>query len=321
VRPLFFAVVAIVAASATPGFSDSLPRNWPLPPSELERRFEREPFRIADVESADHATTGAFQLDLVFADGKVVPVKWKAVRETELDDWNNSPRREIAGYLVQRLFLDENDYVVPTSALRCIPLEAYAAIRADARPSIEGSRCVLGLLSAWLKDVDAPDRFFDRERFARDEGYARGLADLNLLTYLIDHRDGKRSNLLVSTDDSDPRSFSVDNGISFGSFPWNMEATNWNEIHVPWLVRKSVDRLRAVDAAKLAELGVVAELAPDENGILQPTRPGENMVPHHGVRTQDGRVQFGLTGTEISKLHGRIKELLRRVDEGTLAVR
>jgi hypothetical protein len=320
VRALFVAV-AIVAASATPGLSDSLPRNWPLRPSELERRFEHEPFRIAEIDSADNATTGAFQLDLVFADGKVVPVKWKAAREGELDDWNNSPRREIASYLVQRLFLDENDYVVPTTALRCIPLETYGAIRADAKPSVEGSRCVLGVLSAWLKDVDAPDPFFDRERFTRDERYARGLADLNLLTYLIDHRDGKRSNLLVSTDASAPRSFSVDNGISFGSFPWNMEATNWNEIHVPWLRRKSVDRLRGVDEAKLAGLAVVAELAPDGNGILQLRKPGENMVPHHGVRKKDGRVQFGLTGAEIGKLHGRIKDLLRRVDEGKLAVR
>jgi hypothetical protein len=318
---LFLAAVAIVAGSAAPGLAGPLPRNWPLPPSELERRFAREPFEIRDVESADNATTGAVRLDLVFGDGKVVPVKWKAVREGALDDWNNSPRRELASYLVQRLFLDENDYVVPTSAPRCIPMDAYRAIQTDAKPTLEGSRCVLGLLSAWLGDVDAPDPFFDRERFARDAAYARGLADLNLLTYLIDHRDGKRSNLLRSEDASDPRSFSVDNGISFGSFPWNMEAINWNEIHVPWLRKQSVDRLRSVDMARLAALGVVAELAPDENGILQMTRPGANRVPHHGVRTQDGRVQFGLTGTEIHKLEDRIRDLLARVDEGKIPVR
>jgi hypothetical protein len=318
---LFLAVVAIVAGSTASGFAGTLPRNWPLPPAELERRFEREPFQIRDVESPDKATTGAVRLDLVFDDGKVVAAKWKAVRDGALDDWNNSPRRELASYLVQRLFLDENDYVVPTSAPRCIPLDAYAAIRADAKPSVEGSRCVLGLLSVWLDDVDAPDPFFDKERFARDAAYAHGLADLNLLTYLIDHRDGKRSNLLVSENASDPRSFSVDNGISFGSFPWNMEAINWNEIHVPWLRRQSVDRLRGVDMARLSELGVVAELAPDEHGILRVTKPGANMVPHHGVRVKDGRVQLGLTGTEIHKLHDRIKDLIARVDEGRIPVR
>jgi hypothetical protein len=314
-------IAAVVAGAPRTAVADPLPRNWPLPPSELQRRFEREPFTITEVESVGAASTGAVKLELRFADGKAIDVKWKAVREDALDHWNNSPRRELAAYRIQQLFLDEHDYVVPTCALRCIPLDAYGPIRTDASPTLENTRCVLGLLSVWLKDVDAPEPFFDRERFARDAPYARGLADLNLLTYLIDHRDGKRTNLLTSTDASDPRSFSVDNGISFESFPWNMEATNWNELHVPWLRKQSVDRLRRVDAARLAELGVVAELAADENGILQLTQPSANTTPHHGVRLKDGWIQLGLTGAGIAEVRKRIEKLLRRVDEGEIAVR
>jgi hypothetical protein len=315
------AVAAVVAGTPGIGVTDPLPRNWPLPPSELEHRFEREPFTITEVESVGAASTGALKLELRFADGKAIDVKWKAVREDALDHWNNSPRRELASYRIQQFFLDEHDYVVPTCALRCIAVDAYGPIQANAKPTLENSRCVLGLLSVWLKDVDAPEPFFDRERFARDERYARGLADLNLLTYLIDHRDGKRTNLLTSTDETDPRSFSVDNGISFESFPWNMDATNWNELHVPWLRKQSVDRLRGVDAARLAELGVVAELVTDQNGVLRLTEPGANMTPHHGVRVKDGRIQIGLTGEGIDELRKRIAKLLRRVDDGEIPVR
>jgi hypothetical protein len=315
------AVVAVVAGSPGIGVTDPVPPNWPARPAELERRFEHQPFTITDVEPVGLASTGAVKLSLEFADGRKIPVKWKPVPEGSLDHWNNSPRRELASYRIQQLFLDEHDYVVPTCALRCIPVEAYEPIRPDARPTLESSRCVLGLLSVWLKDVDAPEPFFDRERFARDALYARGLADLNLLTYLINHRDGKRTNFLTSTHESDPRSFSVDNGISFESFPWNMEATNWNEIHVAWLRKQSIDRLRSVDAARLAELGVVAELVADENGILRPTEPSANTTPHHGVRVKDGRVQFGLTGEGIDEVRKRIAKLLRRVDEGGIPVR
>jgi len=314
----FVAAVAIVA-SAGVSVGDRLPRNWPLQPSELQRRFEREHFVITHAEDAGTGRTGALKLKIAFADGKVVAVKWKALDE-DLDDWNNSPRRELASYEIQRLFLDENDFVVPTSAPRCLPLEIYGAIRPAATPTFKTSRCVLGVLSVWLKDVSAPDPFYDEDRFASDPRYARRLADFNLLTYLIDHRDGAHMNLLLSTDASDPRSFTIDNGISFESFPWNMSVSNWDRIRVPWLRKQSVDRLRAVDKATLARLGVVAEMALDENGIFEVTAPGPNIDDDKGVRRKDGRIQFGLTELEIARLEGRIARLLREVDEGKMPV-
>ena len=310
-----------ILALATTALADPLPRNWPMPPAELERRFEREPFAITSVEGAESGTSGAVRLTLRFADGKVVEAKWKPVSDASLDDWNNSPRRELASYRIQRFFLDERDYVVPTSAFRCIPIEDYGLIRKDAAPTLESSRCVLGLLSVWLQHVSSRDPFYDPARFARDEAYARHFGDFNLLTFLIDHRDGKLANLLVSTDASDPRAFSVDNGISFESFPWNMEATNWNDLRVPWVRKDRIDRLRGADEAKIRALGVVAEMTRDESGIFRPSPPTENMGEGKGVRKEGARIQLGLTDLEIHRVRRRIERLLREVDEGRLQVR
>jgi hypothetical protein len=318
-RPLRHAV-AFILVVANSVFADALPRNWPLPPSELEWRFEREPFTISAIDDAGTGRTGAFKLALRFKDGKTLQVKWKPAPDESLDQWNNSPRRELASYAIQRLFLHENDYVVPTSVLRCIPIEDYGPIQADAKPTLEASRCVLGVLSVWLKDVSAPEPFFDAARFERDQLYARHFSDFNLLSFLINHRDGAHNNLLLSTNASEPRSFSIDNGISFESFPWNMSVINWNDLRVPWVRKASIDRLRSVDEARLESLGVVAEMTRGEDGIFRVTAPGENLEEDEGVRTEGERIQLGLTDLEINRVEGRIERLLEQVDEGKLAV-
>jgi hypothetical protein len=315
-RTAWLLAIAFAALSGVAAHGDPLPRNWPLAPSELERRLQYDRFRVLHSEPAGERTD-ALKLDLVFADGEKLEVKWKAAAG-DLDQWNNSPRRELASYQMQRFFLDEHDYVVPTAAMRCVPVDVLGGA---VDPTIEDTRCVLGVLSAWLRDVTAPYPFYDETRYARDPLYARRLEDFNLLTYLIDHRDGAQANLLLSTNASDPRSFSVDNGISFESFPWNMSVFNWYRIRVPRLRRQSVERLRSVDEKSLASLGVVAELALDEHGIFVAVPPGKNLGPRRGVRREDGRIQFGLTKLEISKVRRRIETVTRAADEAGRAGR
>ena len=308
---------------AIPGIAaaDGLPRNWPMTPAELEVRFRQQDFKILEVKGAGGGVTGASKLKIEYPDGKVLKVKWKAVPAKSADGWNNSPRKELAAYEVQRWLVDEDDFIVPTLAPHCLSMEEYKPISRDAKPSLTKTSCELGIVAVWLDDVTAPKKFFDAKRFARDPLYARYMADFNLLTYLVDHRDGRQGNLLLSTDASDPRVYAVDNGIAFGPLPWNFLVPNWNKIRVPWLRRESIDRLRKVDKAKLDALGVVAELETDSNGMLHVVAPGPNMDDDIGVRRRDNRVQFGLTEDEIEDVQKRIKTLLKNVDSGKQPVR
>jgi len=304
------------AAGAAP-----MPRNWPLPPSQLEQMLEHEAFQISKAQSAGAGVTGASKLTLAFADGRSLKVKWKAAPRPSLDGWNNSPRKELATYAVQRWLLDEPDFLVPTVVPRCIELDRYRAVDPKPQTSVPGSSCVLGLLAIWISDVTAPPNIYDAARFAKDPRYAASMADFNLLTYLVDHRDGRRGNFLLSTDPADQRVFAIDNGIAFGPFPWNFFVTNWNQLRVPWLRRESVERLRKVGRAELAQLGVLADLRVDQAGILQMEKsPGANMDASDGVRIAAGHVQFGLTKNEIDELAERIEDLLEDVDKGKIRV-
>jgi len=328
--------------SASVAAADGLPRNWPMAPSELEKRFAREDFTVRKAEETSSGITGALKLVLAYPDGKELEVKWKSVPPGDADGWNNAPRKELATYEIQKLIVDENDYMVPTVGLSCLPMEKFQAVMQlkeladqeggetdedekgdvddEVRPSLPGSSCVLGVLAVWMKDVRARERFENLDRFRSDPLYARYLADFNVLTYLVDHRDGREGNLLESTIAGDPRVYAVDNGLAFATFPWNMRVANWWIIRVPWLRRDTIDRLRKVDKPRLQRLGVLAELEADALGVYRVVASGPNDNTKEGVRVRGNRVQFGLKPREIDQIHDRIQSLLKRIDSGRIAV-
>lgn len=324
ILPLLGPIVAVgllralpVAAAPAAGGGADRPPGWPLPPQRLEALLATAPFQVARVDSRIGGVSGAVRLDVRFpGSGEQFPVKWKATPRGRADGWNNSPRKEIAAYEVQKLFLDPPDYVVPTSALRCIPLRDYWAIRPRPVPTFEGVPCVLGLVSAWVSEVRADPLRLDPERFEKDPAYARELAHLNLLTYLVAHRDGRSGNFLESR--LGPRVYAVDNGISFGTLVYNFLVPNWDVLRVPALPRAAVDRLRGVGPEDLRALGVLAELHVDRLAGLGPAPPGPNLDPAHGVRRTPGVLQIGLTRHEIEGLRGRLEDLLARVDRGEI---
>ena len=114
--------------------------------------------------------------------------------------------------------------------------------------------------------------------------------------------------------------YSIDNGESFGSFPYNFFVANWDVIRVPALRKESIDRLRRLERGDLDVLGVVSQLEKDEDGILRPMPPGDNLDPEEGVRITEEIVQFGLTQSEIEAVWTRIQELLADVDRGEIHV-
>jgi hypothetical protein len=168
--------------------------------------------------------------------------------------------------------------------------------------------------------VKTPDEILEADRFARDPNYAYHLSNLNVLTYLVQHRDGRSSNFLVSEDDTNRRIFAIDNGISFGGLIYNFLTTNWDVIRVPAIRRAVVEKLSRVGPEQLAALGTLVEFRVDANGILQPVPVTPPIDPTQGVRVAGGRVQMGLTRDEIDAVAIRLSELLRQVDDGKLAV-
>jgi hypothetical protein len=195
-----------------------------------------------------------------------------------------------------------------------VPLDAYRELDPEAKPTLPGTHCVFGVLSLWLEDVEIPETLFDEERFERDPVYARRLADFNLVSYLIQGRDTRESNVLTSKDQTDRRVFSVDNGISFDPAIYNFFLDHWDDIRVPALSRSAIQKLRRVTSERWRALAVVAQFQVDAEGMLRPVEPTAPIAPERGVAYRDGTLQLGLTNAEIQHLQERVQELLRKID-------
>lgn len=310
---------AVPPPSAAADLPDQQPfHNWGAHPAEIERKLSREPFEIRDVEAAGGGVTGASRARLVFADGDSVEVKWK-VFPASLDGWNNSPRKEIAAYEIQKWFLAPERYVVPTTVARCIDLAQVREWNPEARPTIEGSDCVLVALSLWLRDVTVPDEVWDAERFRTDPAYALHVANVDVLTSLIDHRDGRKGNFLVS-DGGPTRVYAADNGIAFDPWVWNYFVSNWNRLRVPALPRPTLEKLRQVSERDYRALAVLVEMALDDDGIYRPVdAPGRAIDPGEGARRQGRILQLGLTANEIDDVRERVDDLLAAVANGEVS--
>jgi hypothetical protein len=247
---------------------------------------------------------------------RVLTTKWKVAADGGTG-WNNSPRREIAAYAVQKWFLDPPDYVVPTTVAVCLAPDALPEPEA---PGLPGARCVFGMQAIWLENVTQPERLFDPWRFYRDPHYAVHLANYNLLAHLIRNRDTRAGNYLVSRDETNRRVYAIDNGITFGTRFFNFFKTHWNRIRVPALSRRSIERLRRVGDAEIDALAVVAEFRLGPDGILRETAPTAPFSREQGVRMRDGILQLGLEPGEIEGVRRRLRDLLLDVDEGRLGV-
>jgi hypothetical protein len=293
---------------------------WPLPPETLEGLLaeDREDRVIAPAGSG---VTGAYRVTAYFPSARrELDLKWKVAPRDDADGWNNAPRKELAAYEVQKWFLDPIDYVVPTTRARCAPLDAYRELVADAQPNLPEVRCVFGVDAVWLEHVKPASPLYEEDRFRSERGYAEPLANLNLLTYLIEHRDSRGSNLLASEDAGSRRVYSVDNGIAFGSRFYNFFLRNWDELRVPALPQRALDRLCRTSRSRVEELAVVAQLERDARGVLHPAPHEPPIDPRAGAVFRGGVLQLGLTEREIEDLWGRLRALCGEHDRGTLEV-
>ncbi len=287
--------------------------NITMPTPAVEQHLQEVPFEVAQEQDTRFKGDRTQRAILVFADSVRLAVKW-ATAPFGGETFNNVPRYEVAAYRLQKLFLDPPDYVVPPTIVRAVP----APDPNEMGRTFHEAKSSLVVLQYWLWSVTAQD-VYDKDRFEKDSVYARHLGDFNILTYLIRHSDQNLGNFLISTDSTNPRVFTVDNGVAFES-DVSDRGFAWRNLRVKRLPARTVERLRAITPEDLQRtLAVMAEWR-IQGDTLAPVAPGENIDPDKGTRHKDDVVQLGLTRREIDRLQDRLKDLLEKVDKGDVKV-
>lgn len=291
---------------------------WAAAPSEIERALLGS-LEVRSGQDVEHGQTKTARLtvysptlDLEFE------VKWKPAKP-RLQGVNNSPRREIAAYVIQKLVLEPDGYVVPTTALHCLEPGATPGLWVGER-NLEGVTCVVGAVSLWLQNVRYPAKRVEWDRFLSDPIYAHHAANMNLAAILMDHSDTHTRNMLVSQDPKNRRMFLIDNGIAFNSVFRSPFSRDWNRLRVPALRRPTYERVAALRRSDLEVLATVGELRRDEDGHFRPVEPGEAIDPRRPIRVGANVIQVGLTQSEIDAAWQRVLRLRREVESGKIRV-
>ena len=294
--------------------------NITQPPAEIERLFAAEAMVIEQAEISRPKAPGDITLraDVSFGGAPALRVKLRRA-EPGAEAFNNVPRYDLAAYELQKLFLDPEEYVVPPTALRMVPLADFARFAPEVERTFPGANQVLAVVQYWLNDIRNAQDIYDAARFAADPLYARHIGQLNLLTYLIEHRDSNLGNFLIGRAATGSRVFSIDHGVAFASEDSD-RGELWKVIRVDRFPADAVERLRTVTPELLKQrLGVLAQWRL-ENGGYAPMPPGENIAFGRGVRRKDDVLQMGLTEAEIMQVNRQLVRLLAQVDRGRLAL-
>ena len=246
--------------------------------------------------------------------------KWRAyATRSSMSD----PRKELGAYAVQSLFLKPGEFVVPPTAGHCFELLHYrATVQANADATMRGTRCVYGVLSYWLEDarstdvandegiLESEDNAFDEHLFNTSASYRQSAANVNILTYLIDHGDSHKRQFVLRGGPRTPWLYEVDNSVAFGTHTNPEVEQDWSQILVPALPRASIERLKRADPDDLAVIEQYENVA----GLLRVTRrtaPGPEREA--SLRWHHGQLQVGLTRSEIRGVAARRTALLTSV--------
>ncbi len=321
---LAFPVVApAVSAAPSPLLSAAQDANFLLPIGEIDMILREGELTVIGIEPSRGLPGERTFRATVQSGDHVLQIKYAPAVEGG-DEFNYRPRYEMAAYVVQSLFLDEAELVVPPTVIRAFPLYVVQAAldmvpgsgTLPAEPTFSDWQMTLVELQYWLFNVDVPDELLVRDRIEEDEVYERLLGNFNLLTYIIRHSDSNAGNFVMSGHADFPRIFSVDNGVSFSSEESN-RGIEWRELRLDRYPADAIEKLREVTLDDLHELlGVIVQMEIRDDGNFQGVKPTANMNPGRGIRRDDQRIQLGLTKSEIESIHRRIRRLVEWVDEG-----
>jgi hypothetical protein len=294
--------------------------NITQPVAELEKLLAAEPMVITSAEISRPKAKGDITLRAEVSFGGAPPLTVKLRKaEPGAEEFNNVPRYDLAAYELQKLFLDPAEYVVPPTALRMVPLADFAKYSPGIKRTFPGAEQVLGVVQYWLSDIKVIEDVFNPTRFAADPVYARHIGQLNVLTYLVEHRDSNAGNFLIGKAELGPRVFSIDHGVAFGSEDSD-RGEAWKVMRVQRLPADTVERLRKITPQLLEQrLGVLAQWKL-QGGLYVPVAPGANLSAMRGVRKEGDDLQMGLTSTEIKAIERLLEKLLKRIDAGEITL-
>jgi hypothetical protein len=273
---------------------------------------------ITHAEISRPKAKGDITLKADVAFGEAAPLRVK-LRKSEpgAEAFNNVPRYDLAAYELQKLFVEPPEYVVPPTALRMVALADFKKYSPDVLRTFPPAEQVLAVVQYWLQNIQVVADVYDPARFESDPVYARHIGQLNVLTYLIQHRDSNTGNFLIGREETGPRVFSIDHGVAFASEESD-RGVLWKNMRVDRLPADTVEKLRTITLETLQErLGVLAQWRlQDGSWVAAPL--GANMSAVRGVRRQGDDLQMGLKKMEIQAVHRQLRRLLERLDRGEI---
>jgi hypothetical protein len=311
------AALVLPALAATAAAQDT---NITQPVADLERLFAAEPLVIAHAEISRPKAKGDITLKADVSFGGAPPLRVKLRRaDPGADSFNNVPRYDLAAYELQKLFLDPPEYLVPPTALRMVPVADFAKYVPDVVRTFSRADQVLAVVQYWLSDIKLVEDVYDPARFATDPLYARHIGQLNVLTYLIAHRDSNLGNFMIGKAEVGARLFSIDHGVAFASEESD-RGELWNDVRVNRFPADTIERLRQISPQVLTDrLSVLAQWRVEGRSYV-PVALGENLFESRGVRTKGEVLQMGLNKSEIREVYRRLTKLLERVDRGEITL-
>ncbi len=303
---------------------------------EAEALLRSTNLEIIDARDTPAGVQGAWQLTLRTSEGIKFRAKWRDTKTKNIAALPSDPRREVVAYHVQKLLLDPQEYVVPPSAAHCFPLKEYKLRVEPAKPTWSEINCVFGFLSYWLTDTssieevpldsDSPttssrngNRLFFLDRFNIDKLYARKVARLNLITYIIEHGDPSPSQFLVSTEPF--HAWSVDHSVSLTSMknPLALFKEDWSFLLVPRITEKLARRILDLTRRDINQLALLESYRITRHGqiVSQPLSDASRTLAHYeslpGVRFRNGRLEIGATQKERRLIWLKIQNLQRQL--------
>ena len=312
-----FATVLVLAPLTNAAAQDA---NIKQPVADLEQLLAAEPLVITHAEISRPNAKGDITLRAEVSFGGAPPLRVKLRKaEPGANSFNNVPRYDIAAYELQKLFLDPAEYVVPPTTLRMVPLADFEKYSPGVKRTFSAADQVLAVVQYWLSDIKVVADVYSTERFAADPVYARHIGQLNVLTYLIRHRDSNLGNFLIGKAEVGARVFSIDHGVAFASDDSDRGEV-WKDMRVNQVPADTVERLRQITPQLLTDrLGVLAQWKLVGRSYV-PVAIGRNLSESSGVRRKGDELQMGLTKSEIRELDRLLRNLLERVDDGKITV-
>jgi hypothetical protein len=254
---------------------------------------------------------------VAFADRPPIRVKVRKA-ERRRQTFNNVPRYDLAAYELQKLLMDAQEYVVPPTSLRMLPMEQVKPYSPDVKATFPDSDDVLCVVQYWLQDVTAPADVLFPERFESDALYARHIGQLNVLTYLISHRDSNLGNFLISAVPEGARVFSIDHGVAFAS-EGSDRGELWRSMRVKRLPADTVGAPAQVHGSWIS----TRDSACSPNGSSTAVTTSRSLPartcgrsPACGARTASCRWVWRVRDRAV---WSRAQKLLRMIDDGDIA--